>query len=99
MRFPKHSNAAYPRPDDDARWAIEGYRHPPSTEAQASVRILAFFVEVFSVAAELITEFSPRTVFDDERQLAVAWRLHLEENGRAVRKELYRRAEEVCLPC
>ncbi|GJE94144.1 hypothetical protein PsYK624_103120 [Phanerochaete sordida] len=88
---PPADTTAYPVPDHSARDYILSTGWLP---VEASPRHLAFWIEVFRVSSELILEFAPGTTFENEQDLAVAWRSHLEDNDRAVRKQLYGRATE-----
>ena len=83
------SETAYPYPDREARRVMHAAKRK-----NTNALLLAFWTEVFRIAAEYIAEFSPGTIFTDETELAVAWRCYLEENDRAIRRQLYARAKQ-----
>ncbi|KAH9902801.1 hypothetical protein C8Q73DRAFT_671822 [Cubamyces lactineus] len=83
---------AYPYPDREARRVMHAAKRKNTHGL-----LLAFWTEVFRITAEYIAEFSSGTVFTDETELAVAWRRYLEENDRAIRRQLYARAKQSAL--
>ncbi|GJE95214.1 hypothetical protein PsYK624_113950 [Phanerochaete sordida] len=86
---PSEDTTAFPVPDHVARDFVEfTQRASPGTDPL----LLAFWVQVFRIAAEYIDDFENGTVFTDEQELAIAWRRYLDENKHAVRDQLYRRA-------